>query len=200
MSDVSTPAGWQPDPYGRYAQRYWDGAAWTEHVTDASGTQSTDAPTFGPQAGATSGAQPAATARSTALPVPGIIVVGAGTLLILLSYFVLDWFKILDQLDLDFNDVRDSLSRSSDVPFFADQYTWWGWYLGIALIAVAAAALFVPALRLPVVIAAGVLTLWHLWAVWDLSRSGVSAEIGAWLGALGLIACGVAALLPRPSM
>ena len=31
------PAGWNPDPTGRHAQRYWDGAAWTEHVADPSG-------------------------------------------------------------------------------------------------------------------------------------------------------------------
>jgi hypothetical protein len=34
-------AGWHPDPMGRFEQRYWDGAAWTEHVTRA-GQQSTD--------------------------------------------------------------------------------------------------------------------------------------------------------------
>src|SRR6476646_4551604 len=27
-----TPAGWYPDPSGRYEMRYWDGLAWTEHV------------------------------------------------------------------------------------------------------------------------------------------------------------------------
>jgi hypothetical protein len=27
------PAGWQPDPSGRFEQRYWDGASWTEHVS-----------------------------------------------------------------------------------------------------------------------------------------------------------------------
>lgn len=27
------PAGWYPDPHGRAGvQRYWDGAAWTDHV------------------------------------------------------------------------------------------------------------------------------------------------------------------------
>ncbi len=30
MSQV--PAGWFNDPYGRFQQRYWDGARWTEHV------------------------------------------------------------------------------------------------------------------------------------------------------------------------
>lgn len=28
-------AGWYPDPYGRYAHRWWDGATWTEHVAGA---------------------------------------------------------------------------------------------------------------------------------------------------------------------
>ena len=38
---AASPAGWQPDPAGRYQARYWDGGRWTEHViTD--GTQTTD--------------------------------------------------------------------------------------------------------------------------------------------------------------
>ena len=39
MSD----AGWQADPFGRHELRYWDGAAWTAHVSDG-GTTSTDEP------------------------------------------------------------------------------------------------------------------------------------------------------------
>src|SRR5688572_30005718 len=27
-------AGWYPDPHGRHSHRWWDGAAWTEHVAD----------------------------------------------------------------------------------------------------------------------------------------------------------------------
>lgn len=41
MSDNSS-AAWHPDPTGRYAQRYHDGANWTEHVVDAQGVQSTE--------------------------------------------------------------------------------------------------------------------------------------------------------------
>lgn len=47
MSDDPTggpagvPAGWFPDPYGRYAQRYWDGGRWTEHVATG-GVQAVD--------------------------------------------------------------------------------------------------------------------------------------------------------------
>lgn len=40
-------AGWNPDPYGRHEQRYFDGAQWTEHVSDA-GVQGTDDPQAAP--------------------------------------------------------------------------------------------------------------------------------------------------------
>jgi hypothetical protein len=29
-----TPPGWHPDPYRRHELRWWDGAAWSEHVSD----------------------------------------------------------------------------------------------------------------------------------------------------------------------
>jgi uncharacterized protein YxjI len=32
-----TPAGWYPDPGGQFAQRYWDGGTWTEHVVGPNG-------------------------------------------------------------------------------------------------------------------------------------------------------------------
>jgi hypothetical protein len=37
------PAGWYADPSGRFELRYWDGNAWTEHVSRA-GQQYTDPP------------------------------------------------------------------------------------------------------------------------------------------------------------
>ena len=44
MSDSPTPkADWYPDPLGRHELRYYDGAAWTEHVS-SHGRQSTDDP------------------------------------------------------------------------------------------------------------------------------------------------------------
>jgi Protein of unknown function (DUF2510) len=39
----TVPAGWYADPAGRYELRYWDGTAWTEHVSRA-GQQYTDPP------------------------------------------------------------------------------------------------------------------------------------------------------------
>lgn len=41
---VTTPAGWYPDPSGRFEMRYWDGNAWTEYVS-RQGVQYTDPPT-----------------------------------------------------------------------------------------------------------------------------------------------------------
>jgi Protein of unknown function (DUF2510) len=39
----AVPAGWYTDPAGRFELRYWDGSAWTEHVSRA-GQQYTDPP------------------------------------------------------------------------------------------------------------------------------------------------------------
>ena len=39
----TVPAGWYADPAGRFELRYWDGTAWTEHVSRA-GQQFTDPP------------------------------------------------------------------------------------------------------------------------------------------------------------
>ncbi len=39
---MSAPAGWHPDPYGRFAKRYWDGQKWTEHVVTGDERQQVD--------------------------------------------------------------------------------------------------------------------------------------------------------------
>ncbi len=45
MTESQNPAAdWYPDPFGRHELRYWDGTAWTEHVS-SHGRQSTDPPT-----------------------------------------------------------------------------------------------------------------------------------------------------------
>jgi hypothetical protein len=41
--ESAVPAGWYADPSGRFELRYWDGNAWTEHVSRA-GQQFTDPP------------------------------------------------------------------------------------------------------------------------------------------------------------
>jgi uncharacterized protein YxjI len=48
MSDApQNPPAWHPDPFGRHELRYWDGAQWTEHVSNH-GKQSVDQPTGAP--------------------------------------------------------------------------------------------------------------------------------------------------------
>ena len=42
-SSARIPAGWMPDPSGKFDQRYWSGSEWTEHVTK-NGTPATDPP------------------------------------------------------------------------------------------------------------------------------------------------------------
>jgi hypothetical protein len=41
--EPAVPAGWYADPSGRFELRYWDGTAWTEHVS-RQGQQFTDPP------------------------------------------------------------------------------------------------------------------------------------------------------------
>lgn len=38
----AVPAGWQLDPSGRFAHRYWDGTQWTASVATANGIQAVD--------------------------------------------------------------------------------------------------------------------------------------------------------------
>ena len=45
MSEV---AGWKADPFGRHEHRYWDGTAWTAHVSDG-GVTGTDEPVPSPE-------------------------------------------------------------------------------------------------------------------------------------------------------
>lgn len=59
MEGSSSSPHWAPDPFGRHVQRYWNGNAWTEHVADGHGGQSTDPPVPSPPS--TSGPQPAGT-------------------------------------------------------------------------------------------------------------------------------------------
>ncbi|MGE0877827.1 MAG: phospholipid scramblase-related protein [Acidimicrobiia bacterium] len=47
---MSTPANWYPDPTGRHQHRYWDGNAWTSHVSN-NGVVGTDPPTMGAPSG-----------------------------------------------------------------------------------------------------------------------------------------------------
>lgn len=62
------PAGWLPDPTGRFHVRYWDGVRWTEHVA-TSGRAATD-PLTQPLAspGGTTGGRAVRTSSQRAVP------------------------------------------------------------------------------------------------------------------------------------
>ena len=60
---MTSPAAWHPDPLRRHELRYWDGARWTEHVSDR-GHTSVDPPVDRPSADAAQ--QAAATPESAA--------------------------------------------------------------------------------------------------------------------------------------
>lgn len=187
-----TPGSWQPDPFGRFAQRYWDGTSWTENVSDASGAQTTDPPV----ASATQSVA-ASSPSGSALPVPALVVVGVGALLVVLSDFALTWFS--SGIDAKLSDLRDFAGESDDVPFFVDQYLSWGWLVGLAVVGLAVLAVFNPRVRVWALAAAVVMAVWHGWTVYDTGSDRISPEIGAWLGAVGFAACAVALLLPRPA-
>lgn len=42
MTSARLPAGWHADPAGAYPRRWWDGAAWSQHVLDERGKALTD--------------------------------------------------------------------------------------------------------------------------------------------------------------
>jgi len=84
----TTPAGWNPDPAGRHQYRYWDGATWTDQVSDV-GQVTTDpltAAPSGPMAVQAAGTGGSSTGVRTALLVGlGLVVVAALALVFLFS-------------------------------------------------------------------------------------------------------------------
>lgn len=90
------PAGWYPDPQGRFARRYFDGLSWTAMVQEHSGST-------GPEGQApahASGTYPSAIpptwepARPSGGGAPtGVLVVAFGLVQVALSLFVLDWVE-----------------------------------------------------------------------------------------------------------
>jgi hypothetical protein len=73
------PPGWDADPYGRHELRYWDGAEWTDHVSDA-GVQSRDAPErMSPWAAMAAASSAAPEADTVAAPTPGPSHLGTST-------------------------------------------------------------------------------------------------------------------------
>lgn len=220
----TTPGSWQPDPYGRYAQRYWDGSAWTSAVSDGSGNQFTDPPEPTPS---TAFGRPSPTATGpgpSGPPIPGLIAAAVGAVLLLLSLFVLNWYDFTSDtksqissssdvfesvFGLSGSDLTDGIKLSelrtindkapeSDISSASDQYLKWGWLVEIAGVAFVFAGLFVRMLRWPALVVALVLAAWHLYVVNDLGGTETSTQVGAWVGAIALVIAAVALVLPRP--
>lgn len=85
MTDAHPEAGWRPDPTGRHELRYFDGAAFTDHVADG-GVQSTDPGPHMPAAAApppdvTGGKRPNRLPVIAAVVVALVVVVGLVTVL-----------------------------------------------------------------------------------------------------------------------
>lgn len=146
------------------------------------------------------------------MPTIGLIVVGLGAVLVLLSLFALDFLSV--SLDLGELGVADSTSTDlSDIrsgeglPVALDMYANFGYLLAILAIAWAVVA----ALRLPAVhkgfpqapivaaVVAGVFLVWHVLAMFA-SVEGVdtSPDIGAYIGVVGYVGLMAGQFLPRP--
>jgi hypothetical protein len=136
-----------------------------------------------------------APATTTGVPTVALAIVGVGALLLILSDFVLTWFSS-GSIDVNLSDLRDLASQSDEVPFLVEQYLTWGWLLGLAAVGLAVGALFQPKLRIIAAVLLFVIAAWHGWTAYDTGNENISPEFGAWLGSVGLIVCGAAALLP----
>ena len=67
--DADRPIGWYVDPYGRFEQRWWDGAAWTEK-TRSSDVSAIDAPGIDVAPAHITESSPARPIEDAVLPLP----------------------------------------------------------------------------------------------------------------------------------
>jgi hypothetical protein len=219
-------AGWHPDPFQRYAQRYWDGAQWTEHVAGGTGTQSTDAPLSPTEAFMGASRRP---------PPAALVLCGVGTLLVLLSFFAFNWLEPSAAAKADVLEVADSngLTTADEMAFgvtvgeFLDGISWteiqslhrastrvgrpdgvaglagayveWGWYVALLAAATSAGAVFVPAIRRYSVAGAALVAIWQISCADDLAGETTTVAFGAWAGALGLVLVAAAPFIRAPS-
>lgn len=190
--------GWFDDPSGRFTERWFDGADWTDHVRDRDGRPSIDASFRTP--GAPTASRPAPSRVEHAPPVPsapasvdirrgpgpGILLSGAGIVLTALSLLLLPWAP-----DTTFLDIRDAITAAgSDV----DRNVEYFYIVGAGFVLFAAsgvsailAGLGVPRRRsrprlfqvLTAVIAGATLVL-HVITVRTLFEGPISPDAGAW--------------------
>jgi hypothetical protein len=168
---VTSDAGWFADPTGRFAKRWYDGAAWTDNVVGASGAVVADplpasqhpyapptpeprtAPvgpaahwTPPPQASAPGWPGPAATGAVRYGPGLGLLIGLVGLVAALLSLFVLEWADVDQGTFLDLGKAARKVG-SDDYPY-ATAYIYVAW-AGFVLFALAVLLVVVAGLPLP---------------------------------------------------
>lgn len=203
---------WHPDPTGRFAQRYHDGQAWTDHVVDAAGAQQTDAvaPADAPTAtSASASAGPAVASAGTKVAPPQILS-GVGLLLVAIAMFGFGWLSVSmsagpERFDetFDRSDISEAVSESlppelqgfgagSALPepnLPTDLYFSFGWLLALAAAGAAVGASSAPGvtaqLRMIVAGVCGFAAVWHLVALLG-AASYIDALLDSVMGGVGL--------------
>ena len=180
---------WHPDPMGRFAQRYYDGQAWTEHVVDAAGNQHRDplTPAATPTAATTSPGPASAGGSTPGQPSPALIMSGAGLLAVVVATFALAWVSFTvsfgperESESFDRSEVAEAVNDdipselrgmglgSSSLPEAnvpTTLYFTFGWILALVAAAVSVGTHFAPQLKMAVAAACGVAAVWHLVAL-----------------------------------
>ena len=95
---TNTPAGWYPDPTGGQNTRWWDGAQWTDHVSD-------------PHAPAVALTAPEGTVTNT----PWIWLIIGLPLLPILGLLTIDWRSLFD---VEYTSLDSAKLMTSQLAFF----------------------------------------------------------------------------------
>ncbi|MBL7498654.1 DUF2510 domain-containing protein [Frankia sp. CNm7] len=195
----SAAPGWYPDPAARFAQRYFDGAQWTDQVTNGRGW-------YGPESAAPPQSRPVPGAGGGRPNPFAVVTVVVGALAMLLGLFAVPWISE-DGVEVSANDIREivdsSIGWEGDPPGFVGPYFEFGLYLAIfGLLVVALAAALTPSpTRTPLAIIAGVggvaAVICHFVACNDLSDGELDLfSAGPWVVAAGMVLSVVGALIP----
>lgn len=207
-----TPAGWNRDPTGRFAQRWYDGDDWTDTVLGANGQPMHDpyprtlgrGPSHpespppgpsGPQPSPSKTWQPVAPAPVEASTGPPLLVAVAamtvGVALIAVCLFVLDWDE-----DAPFRDFRTGLGRARGLEWpdtIIKLYADWlcfalvGATVTFAGLATVARARGRRAAHVFAALLAGAGAVLHTFFVVRLFRGEDDPELPAWLGTAGYL-------------
>lgn len=210
-------ADWFPDPSGRFAQRFFDGSHWTEHVVGASGTTVADplSGSFPPPPPPSAVAAPAApvsphvstvAAEPRTLSWVGVATAGVGAALAALSLYALDWAD-----GTTAGDLRDGFPDPlpDGLPFedvLSITYLRWGGLVLLLMVVVALVAVGRgisrqdgDGIRLVGAAIAALAATVHTVTVVRLFRGpGPDPSLGAWLGTVGFLVVVVGLAIAAP--